>query len=174
MRSFQSAIALLIAFAFTFAFAYVATPRASTELHAQVGVPCDCSWKGGSLGPVSKTCLGTGSFANISCTQVGSQCRISGTAAWTPATPNCLLAGPTTGRVIPIALATGATVFFRATAPQASMPWSITSSDCTGGTFGVAMDVQHRPWVPGSDCQCTTGTTSPTPIVAALWGCYSV
>jgi len=170
MKRLYTAMGLLIAFT----VAYVATPRTSEALRAQVGVPCNCNWLAGNVGSVTSTCLGLANLDTLSCSQVGNLCQISGTAVWIPSTPtSCAIGGATNGWVRPISNATGSWAYFDPTVT--SFPqWTITSPGCGGGTFGAAMDVVHQDWVlSGTTCTCVNNTSSQSRVAVKLWTCDS-
>ena len=170
MRRLQTAIAMLIAFT----VAYVATPRTSEELQAQVGVPCNCNWLAGNTGTVTSTCLGQANMDTLSCAQVGNQCQITGTAVWIPSTPtSCVISGANNGWVRPISNATGSWSYFNP-ASTAFPQWTSTSLGCEGASFGAAMDVIHQDWVlSGTTCTCVNNTSSQSRVAVKLWTCDS-
>jgi hypothetical protein len=167
MRILPSAIALLIAFT----IAYMATPRTSEELQAQVGVPCTCNWLQGT--PVQFTqCLGTANMSSVTCTQVGSQCFIGGIATWVPDAPNCVYTGNTMGWITAVAGGSGGPAYFDPSATQPGIPWGVISANCAGIAFGAVMQVAHDTWT--GNCVCVPNTPTITTVASALWTCDSV
>jgi len=166
MRKLKSAAVLALAFT----LAFVATPRASEELQAQVGVPCTCNWLQGT--PVqSLSCLGTADMSSVTCAQFLNLCVITGFATWQPAAPNCIISGNNNGWIVPVASGSGATSFFDPGAAQPGVPWGAFSANCAGIAFGAVMQVTHNQWT--GSCVCTGNTSTVTTVASGLWTCDS-
>ncbi len=177
MRRLPSVATLGIAFILS----YVGTPRGQEDLQAQVNIPCSCVHLNGQL-VNTVSCVGTGDMSNWSCSQIGNQCFLSGTATWLPRGNPMSCAWPTgtSGWINPTGLGTGPTSYFNPwnipPHTTVSVPWNVTSIYCGPSIrpFGAQMWVIHDLYTlnPNGTCTCFPNTPQPPLLILAnQWTC---